>query len=232
MDVFPQHVYSGLVAETLRSLLQEVLVLGFFIVGVGHVNHAVKEPNYFKTAMFRKRILLLCVVMLFVTYMKLTYSVEWALSPENVIDHARENFTNFDRHHAAWMVILLTPIDMLIVICLAGMFLVLARDEFFQPDGTLNREIKQLYVLTGAAHLVTIFWWVLYGLLATDGFGRITDVGYHATFVALHLTGYLVFTRSTSAFLKSENFHVALYSFLVLAVYVTRLWIYIFLYTS
>ena len=232
MEVEPQHVYSGLVAETLRSLIQEVLVLGFFMVGVGHVNHAVKEPGYFSTATFRKRILLLSVVMLFVTYMKLTYSVEWALSPENVIDLARENFSNFERHHAAWMVILLTPIDMLIVVCLAGMFLVLARDEFFTSDGTLQREIKQLYLLTGFAHLVTIVWWFVFGSLSCGGLGRMDDIAYHGAFVSLHATGYLVFTRSKSPSLRSENLHVILYSLLALSVYVTRLWIYIFRYTS
>ena len=237
--VAPADIYSGLVAETLRGLIEEVLILGLFIVGVGHFRHALRDPSYLRSIAFAKRFSLLAGVMLFVTYMKLTYSVEWALGIESLVDQASLEFTTGQRHQASFMVILLTPIDLCIVALMAGMFIVLALDEYVQEKPTTNRkqslcnDLKYLYILTGGAHCVTILWWFLFAVLSGDGIGRWSDIAFHATFALLHLFGYLALKRAGFACSdRSEAWHVSWFVFLTVSVYVLRLWIYIFRYTS
>ena len=243
-QVEPQHVYSSLVAETVRGLLEEVLILGLFIVGVGHAAHAAKAPGYLRSANFRKRLALLAAVMLFVTYMKLTYYVEWTSRVEGALQSAQSVFTDTDRHTAALMVILLTPLDLAIVGLLAGMFLVLARDEYLfrkedKFDYSLVSEVRQLYLLTGGAHLTTAVWWVAFGAFSGGVIGRWEDLLYHATFAALHGAGYYKIKSVSddplgisSPVHRTETAHVSYYIAITIAVYVTRLWIYVFRYTG
>ena len=237
--VKPADIYSGLVAETLRGLIEEVLILGLFIVGVGHFRHALRDPSYLRSIPFAKRFGLLAGVMLFVTYMKLTYSVEWALGIESLVDQAKIEFSTAQRHQASFMVILLTPIDLCIVALMAGMFIVLALDDYVQEKPSNKREqslcsdLKYLYILTGAAHGVTILWWLFFAVLSGDGISRWSDIAFHAIFALLHLFGFLALKRAGFACSsRSEGWHVSWFVLLTVSVYVLRLWIYIFRYTS
>ncbi len=236
--VTPQDIYSGLVAETFRGLLQEVVVLGLFIVGIGNMRQGVRDPSYSRTSEFRKRLVLIAAVLLYVTYMKLTYSVEWALGPEDVIRRARTTFTEDERNRSALLVIVLVPIDLAIVVLLAGMFLVLSRDDNLGGQGGILDEVGSLYRLTRATHVFTLGWWFAFAGLAEGGIGRWSDITYHATFVALH-SGGLGLLRHSRARLpvgedsnRVENRHVAIYSVLAVSVYISRIWIYVHRYTS
>ena len=237
--VKPADIYSGLVAETLRGLIEEVLILGLFIVGVGHFRHALRDPSYLRSFPFAKRFGLLAGIMLFVTYMKLTYFVEWALGVESLVDQARIEFTTGQRHQASLMVILLTPIDLCIVALMAGMFIVLALDEYVQEKPAASKEqslcndLKYLYILTGSAHAVTILWWLVFAVLSGDGISRWSDVAFHAIFAILHLIGFMALKRKGfNCSSRCEGWHVSWFVFLTVTVYVLRLWIYIFRYTS
>lgn len=241
--VRPQHVYSHLVAETLRGLLEEVLILGMFIVGVGHISHAARDPGYLKSRKLKKSLVLLAAVMLFVTYMKLTYYVEWTSASDAIIREAKEQFTNADRRIAALMVILLTPVDLCVVAFLAGMFLVLARDEFLfrkeLGDNSLIGEVRLLHLFTGGAHFVTVVWWILFGTFTGGVPNRATDILYHAVFATLQLAGYAVIRRKqydpkdlSPRIDRLETRYIAYYATITFAVYASRLWIYVFRYTS
>ena len=243
-SIQPQNIYSGLVGGTLQSLIQQVLILGIFIVGIGHVTHGIKKAQYFSSSLFRKRLLLVCVVILFVTFMKLTYSVEWGLSFESMIQQARAIFEDAERHRAALMVVLLTPIDLTTIVLLAGMFLVLAVDESsddkISGSGvTIHRELRNLYLLTGSTHFVMVIWWIFFNMLTDGGILKnLGDIMYHIIFVFLHAAGYTVLKKNTdgknkiSGWIGSENFHICFYSVITLSVYVSRLWIYVFRYTQ
>ena len=237
-QVRPQDVYSGLVAETLRALIQEALVLGLFIVGVGNLRIAAKDPEYLKSASFAKHIVILSGIALFVTYMKLSYSVEWALSPEDVIRQARTTFTERDRDHSALMVILLVPVDLAIVILMAVMFLILAKDDYFGGQKTILDEVKSLYKVTAATHIATMIWWMLFGFLTGELASRMSDIGYHGFFAFCHIGGLLIIKQSMGKAqdkqysAPSEWWHVAIYTSLLAAVYISRMWIYIHRYTE
>lgn len=241
--VKPEHVYSRLVADTLRGLLEEVLILGMFIVGVGHISHAARDPGYLRSLKFKKSLVLLAAVMLFVTYMKLTYYVEWTSASDAIIREAKQNFTNADRNTAALMVILLTPVDLCVVAFLAGMFLVLARDEFLfrkeQGDNSLIGEVRLLHLFTGGAHFVTVVWWILFGTF-TDGVPhRSPDILYHSSFALLQGLGYLNIRRlkddPTDRSRRADRLEtacVSYYTLITVTVYASRLWIYVHRYTS
>lgn len=241
-SIQPQNIYSGLVGGTLHALIQQVLIIGIFIVGIGHVTLGIKKAQYFSTPLFRKRLLLVCVVILFVTFMKLTYSVEWGLSFESMIQQARATFGDAERHRAALMVVLLIPIDLTTIILLAGMFLVLAVDEssddkISESGITIHRELRNLYLLTGSTHCAMVLWWIFFNILTNGFFNNLEDIMYHVIFVSLHATGYIVLKKNTdsrnkmSSWMGSENLHICFYSVITFSVYVSRLWIYVFRYT-
>ncbi|MCI5115810.1 MAG: hypothetical protein D3921_07865 [Candidatus Electrothrix sp. AW1] len=242
-SIQPQNIYSGLVGGTLQALIQQVLILGIFIVGIGHVTHGIKKAQYFSTPLFRQRLILVCVVILFVTFMKLTYSVEWGLSFESMIQQARATFEDAERHRAALMVVLLIPIDLTTIVLLAGMFLVLAVDESSDDKSsesgiTIHRELRNLYLLTGSTHFAMILWWIFFNILTDGIFNNLGDIMYHVIFVSLHATGYTVLKKSTNSknkitsWISNGNLHVCFYSFITLSVYVSRLWMYVFRYTQ
>lgn len=242
-SIQPQNIYSGLVGGTLQALIQQVLILGIFIVGIGHVTHGIKKAQYFSTPLFRQRLILVCVVILFVTFMKLTYSVEWGLSFESMIQQARATFEDAERHRAALMVVLLIPIDLTTIVLLAGMFLVLAVDESSDDKSsesgiTIHRELRNLYLLTGSTHFAMILWWIFFNILTDGIFNNLGDILYHVIFVSLHATGYTVLKKNTdsknriSGWMSNGNLHVCFYSVITLSVYVSRLWMYVFRYTQ
>lgn len=238
MSAQPADVFSALVADTIRGLLEELLVIGLMVVGVGHFAPGRHKPAYYRSSLFRNRIVLLSAVVLFVTYLRITYFVEWENDLVSVLESAKSSFDFSQSNQAAWMVILLTPLDLLAMVCLVGMFLAVAGSEFFGEDkkegeaSSLATEVKQLYLFTGLTHAEFVVSWIAIRSFTGEFSTGWSDIVYHSIFFALHMLG----RRSLSTHLKAEatpnhsswlQVHVFCYASLAVLVYVTRLWWYV-----
>ena len=189
----PDDVFSVLVADTIRGLLEELLVIGLLVVGVGHFAHGRHDYSYYQSRVFRNRMILLTSVVLFVTYLRLTYFVEWENELSTVLAQARDTFDFWQSNKAAWMVILLTPLDLLAIVCLVGMFLAVAGSEFFGGDNKERKsiaiEVRQLYLFTGLAHAEFVVSWIALRAFTGEILTGWGDIAYHLLFASLHFYG-------------------------------------------
>lgn len=253
----PEQIYTGLVNSPLSSLLEEVVALGIFVVGLSYLRHAMRDPDVLWRSAFFKRALLLGCVVLFVTYIAVAYEVD--LFVQRQAGELGSGVT--DLPGAKRLILTILPIDLLGVGLTAGLFAVLSLDDLRDllragdKEIDLNTQIFFLFLLTGLWHGLMIAWWLVYGVNTFEVYGLLSlreaarqlnayDLLYHSAYALGHLSCAYLWVRiegrcsaasSSDAEWRSavewssamEWWGVGLYGLLVTAVYLTRLSTYV-----
>ncbi len=225
------YLYAKLVNGLISTLLNELLVLGLFFVFYGYITQIIKKPKLIRSAEFIKRLILLGDVSIFVFYIALTYFMPYAnVSFADIVEQAR-SFPEMHLIRAKLTLLVMSPIDLLSIVVLAGMYASLGMDNF-EGDATdsietekLDKRLNNLFMLTGIWHFVTVIWWIAFGILTDYGL-KAEDIAYHAVFGILHLVGFY-FWRRLSEKGYSNWYGIGYYSLLIVTVYSSRIWIYI-----
>lgn len=239
----PEQVYTGLVNSPLSSLLEEVVALGIFVVGLSYLRHAMRDPDVLRRSAFVKRAVLLGAVVVFVTYIAVAYEVDLFVQEQAGQGASRVT----DLAGAKRLTLMILPIDLLGVGLTAGLFAVLTLDDLRDllragdKEVDLNTQIAFLFLLTGLWHGLMIAWWLVYGantleahdLLSLQATARqlnLYDLLYHFAYGLGHLSCAYLWVRMRRDGLwdgprrsKVEWWGVVLYGLLVTAVYLTRL---------
>lgn len=236
----PQDVYTSLVNSPLTSLLEGVMGLGLFVVGLGYLRHIARDPKILRHSGVWKRALLLGAVVMFVTYITVAYEVDIGPPDEEFMLPVKEVA------QAKLLTLMMLPIDLLGVGLMAALFAILSLEDL--PDllkGAgrkigLYDQIGLLFLVTGAWHVVMVAWWFMF-TLHTGGVGswfeswqsyryhNLYDVVYHVAFGVAHLSYFWLWKRmEDGAWVRArrgvlEWWGVLVYVSLVTSVYVTRL---------
>ena len=70
------YIFTEVITPLVKGLYTEVMVIGMFLVGFGYVRSAMSDPLVVRRGHFCRRIVLLTSVMLFSTYIILSYNVD------------------------------------------------------------------------------------------------------------------------------------------------------------
>lgn len=242
----PETVYLTLVNDLLSTLHKEVLVLGVFVVCFGYLRHVMKVPALLSHVGFWQRFLLLTAITLFSSYIAITYFLEGETSYS--FQDFQKAFSNDSEEmksplsesgqSAIFLIIVMLPIDFVGVICMAGSYLALAREEFLENENTItsypdiNSALFPLFFFTGTWHFIMILWWAVFSKvgrneLATD------DIAYHGYYCLLHLISlsalcYFGRSRKENSSLKPlcQWSFIGIYVMLTMSVYAYRTYAY------
>lgn len=225
-----EYLYTKLVNGLVSTLLNELLVLGIFFVLYGYISQIVRNPDLlFRAALF-KRMVLLGLISLFVFYVALTYFMPYTdISVRDVVSKLSE-YSQSEQRQAVILLLMMSPIDLLSIVLLAAMYATLGIESSSEIEKieseSLDKQLINLFLITSSWHFVTVVWWVVFYFLALKPY-EIGDIGYHSLFGVLQLLGYLGW-RWLHKMGWNNWLGIGYFALLVLTVYVTRIWMYVY----